>query len=212
MAGVIEVKAMQRPRAGKGAARAVRREGRVPAVIYGGKEAPTVISLSQTDISKRIFSGHFLSTLLVLDVDGKKVRVIPRDYQLDILKDTPLHVDFLRITEGSRIRVEVPVHFKNQDQSPGLKAGGVINIVLHGVEVLCPPDSIPQSIDIDLSGKAIGDTVHINDITLPKDVVAVNKSNFTIASIAPPTKVETVVATPLAADAAAPAADADSKS
>ena len=203
MAGATEMKAMRRARAGKGAARAVRREGRVPAVVYGGKEAPLPVSLSQAEVTKRIFAGQFLSTLLTLDVEGEKVRVIPRDYQLDVVKDTPVHVDFLRITEGSRIRVEVPVHFKNQDQSPGLKAGGVINFVLHAVEVLCPPDRIPHEISIDLAGKVIGDTVHAADINLPEGVVAVNKSNFTIASIAPPTKIETVQPV-----AAAPVAEA----
>lgn len=210
MAGAIELKAMQRSRAGKGAARAVRREGRVPAVVYGGKEAPLTVSLAQAEVTKRIFAGHFLSTVLTLDVDGKKVRVIPRDYQLDMMKDTPVHVDFLRITEGSRLRVDVPVHFHNHDQSPGLKAGGVVNIVLHAIEVMCPPDSIPQSIDIDLAGKVIGDSIHAKDIALPAGVVAVNKGNFTIASIAPPTKVE--VAAPVAAAETAeagPAAEDD---
>lgn len=210
MAGAIELKALHRSRSGKGAARAVRREGRVPAVVYGGKEAPLTVSLGHAEVSKRIFAGQFLSTVITLDVDGTKLRVIPRDYQLDVVKDIPTHVDFLRITEGSRIRVEVPVHFKNQDQSPGLKAGGVINFVMHAVEVMCPPDKIPAEISIDLAGKVIGDTIHAKDIALPEGVVAVNKSNFTIASIAPPTKVETAVAAPVAEAAATPAAEAKS--
>lgn len=194
MAGVIELKAAHRSRAGKGAARAVRREGRVPAVIYGGKEAPLAISLAEGEVTKRIFAGHFLSTVLLLDVDGNKIRVIPRDYQLDVVKDTPVHVDFLRITAGAKIRVDVPVHVINQDQAPGIKAGGVINFVTHAVEVLCPPDNIPAEIVIDLAGKGIGDSVHANDIKLPEGVAAVNKSNFTIVTIAPPTKADTPAA------------------
>lgn len=200
MPSASELKALKRMRAGKGAARAARRDGHVPAVIYGGHEPPQPISIPYADVTKRIFAGHFLSTVVVLDVEGTKVRVIPRDYQLDVVKDTPVHVDFLRVTEGSRIRVEVPVHFKNQDQSPGLKLGGVINFVLHTIEVMCPPDAIPQEIVVDLAGKAIGDTVHSHDITLPAGVVATDRSNFTIASIAPPTKAEVA---PAATEAAA---------
>lgn len=210
MASAIELKATLRSRAGKGAARAVRREGRIPAVIYGGKEAPLPVSLAEADVSRRIFAGHFLSTVLELDVDGKKVRVIPRDYQLDVVRDTPLHVDFLRITAGSKIRVEVPVHTINLDQAPGIKAGGVLNLVLHAVEVMCPPDAIPAEITLDMAGKVIGDSFHANDIKLPEGVVAVNRTNFTIATIAPPSKAETPIAAQAAEAAGEGAAEAKS--
>jgi large subunit ribosomal protein L25 len=197
--------ATKRTRAGKGAARAERRLNRIPAVIYGGGEAPLPIALDHVALSRRIFAGHFKSTVIELDVEGTKIRVIPRDYQLDVVSDIPVHVDFLRITAGSKIRVAVPVHFKNHDKSPGLKAGGVINIVTHTVDVMCPPDAIPQEIVVDLSGKVIGDSVHMKDLGLPEGVMPVDKSNFTVATIAPPTKAE---AAPAAAAAAEPAAKA----
>jgi large subunit ribosomal protein L25 len=190
MSAVKELKATVRMRAGKGAARAERRLGRVPGVIYGGKEPPQTIALDYREINQKIYAGHFLSTIFELDLDGTKIRVIPRDYQLDVVKDTPLHVDFLRITAGSTIRVDVPVHLKNQDQSPGLKVGGVVNLIYHSIEVLCPADRIPDEFVIDLTGKEIGDTVHIADMVLPEGVRPTDRSNFTVASIAPPTKAE----------------------
>ena len=190
MSAAKELKATVRMRAGKGAARAERRLGRVPGVIYGGKEPPLPIALDYREINQKIYAGHFLSTIFELDVDGTKVRVIPRDYQLDVVKDTPVHVDFLRITAGSTIRVDVPVHLKNQDQSPGLKVGGVVNLIHHSIEVLCPADRIPDEFVIDLAGKEIGDTVHIADMTLPEGVRPTDRTNFTVVSIAPPTKAE----------------------
>jgi large subunit ribosomal protein L25 len=180
--------ATKRTRAGKGAARAERRAGRVPAVIYGGAEPPLPISFDRTLIHRTIYAGHFLSTVFEVDVDGAKVRAIPRDYQLDVVRDTPLHVDLLRITAGSRIRVDVPVHFKNREQSPGLKAGGVINVIFHSIEVMCPADDIPDEIMIDLAGTSIGDTIHISQIALPEGVKPTNRTDFTVCSIAPPTK------------------------
>lgn len=194
--------ATARPKAGKGAARAERRNGRVPAVIYGGKEPPLPISLDYKQVEQTIFAGHFLSTVFDIDVEGKSVRVIPRDYQLDPVLDLPVHVDFLRIVAGAKIRVDIPVHFKNHEASPGLKAGGVINTVAHSIELMCPPDDIPQEIMVDLSGLEIGDSVHINDIKLPENVTLRDKSNFTVATIAPPVKEEIVV--PVAAPGAVP--------
>jgi large subunit ribosomal protein L25 len=190
MSAVKELKATVRTRAGKGAARAERRLGRVPGVIYGGKEPPQPIAVDYREINQRIYAGHFLSTIFELDLDGTKIRVIPRDYQLDVVKDTPVHVDFLRITAGSTIRVDVPVHLKNQDQSPGLKVGGVINLIHHSIEVLCPADKIPDEFVIDLAGKEIGDTIHVGDVALPEGVRPTDRSNFTVLSIAPPTKAE----------------------
>lgn len=195
-----QLKATARPRAGKGAARAERRNGRVPGVIYGGNEPPLPISLDYKDVEKTIFAGHFLSTVFNIDVDGKTVRVIPRDYQLDKVRDFPMHVDFLRIVAGSKIRVGVPVHFKNNLESPGLKAGGVLNVVTHNIELMCPPDDIPQEVMVDLAGLEIGDSIHISDIKLPENVTLRDRSNFTVATIAAPIKEEVIpVAAPTTA-------------
>ena len=135
MASVNELKATARPRAGKGGARAVRREGRVPGVIYGDQKAPLNISLDHAELRHKIFAGHFLTTVYELDVEGSKHRVIPRDYQLDPVRDFPIHVDFMRLGEGARIRVRVPVHIVNADQAPGIKRGGTVNIVTHTIAV-----------------------------------------------------------------------------
>ena len=143
MAEIKTLAATVRSGTGKGAARSVRREGKIPGVIYGGGEAPTPITLSYRDMNKLIYAGHFLTTIFEIDIDGKKERAIPRDYQLDVVRDTPLHVDFLRLKAGSRLKVNVPVHFQNQETAPGIKRGGSLNIVLHSVELLVPADNIP---------------------------------------------------------------------
>src|SRR6266478_9805761 len=151
MTKVKALKATARSRAGTGAARAVRREGRVPGVVYGDGAAPLPISLDFKELRQNIFAGHFLTTIYELEVDGARHRVIPRDYQLDPVRDVPIHVDFLRLGEGARIRVRIPVHVKNADQAPGVKRGGTVNIVTHTVEVVCSADEIPDSIDVDAS-------------------------------------------------------------
>ncbi len=185
MAEAIELKAKVRERVGKGAARAARREGLVPAVIYGDKQAPEAISLDYTDVLKQLNTGNFLSTVYNLDVDGKKTAVLPRDIQVDPIKDFPMHVDFLRVNKDSKIAVEVSVHFINDEKSPGLKRGGVLNIVRHEVELLCPIDNIPESIEVDLDGAAIGDTIHISDIKLPEGITpTITDRDFTVATIA----------------------------
>ncbi len=152
MAAIKQLAAVTRSGTGKGAARSVRREGRVPAVIYGGGVRPEPISVDFKDVNKLIFAGHFLTTIFELEMDGRKERVLPRDYQLDVVTDWPVHVDFLRLTPGSRVRIGVPVHVENREASPGLKKGGTVNLVLHTVEVLAPADNIPESITIDLTG------------------------------------------------------------
>src|SRR5665647_3453888 len=140
MAAIKSRAATVRSGAGKGAARSVRREGRVPGVIYGGNVAAESISLDYRELNKLIYAGHFLTTIFELEIDGRKERVIPRDYQLDVVRDTPLHVDFLRLRPGSRLRVDVPVHFINQAICPGLKKGGALNIVRHSIELRVPAD------------------------------------------------------------------------
>src|SRR5208283_3298131 len=145
-----QLAAVTRSGTGKGAARSVRREGRVPAVIYGGGVKPEPISVDFRDINKLIYAGHFLTSIFELEVEGRKQRVLPRDYQLDVVTDKPVHVDFFRLKAGSRVRIAVPVHVVNRELSPGIKKGGAVNLVLHSVELLAPAESIPESITIDL--------------------------------------------------------------
>jgi large subunit ribosomal protein L25 len=219
MAATKQLAAVARNGIGKGAARSVRREGRVPGVIYGGGEAPEPISVDYKDLNKLVYAGHFLTTIFELDLAGRKERVLPRDYQLDVVNDRPLHVDFLRLKAGSRVRIHTPVHVKNQELSPGIKKGGAINLVLHSVELWAPADAIPESITIDLAGLDFHDSVHLSTITLPEGCKPINtKTDLTIVTIVPPTvltedaPVAAAVATsggaPAAGAAAAPAAGA----
>ena len=186
MAAIKELKATVRTKAGKGAARAERRAKRVPAVIYGDKKPPLMISLDYNTIYLRIYAGHFLSTVHNIDVDGTIHRVIPRDYQMDPVKDFPIHVDFLRLGEGAEITVEIPIHVKGSDVSPGVKRGGTVNLVEHSIELICNADAIPEAIDIDISALNIGSAVHANDLKLPAGVKLAHKDNATILSIVPP--------------------------
>jgi large subunit ribosomal protein L25 len=211
MAEIKKLAATVRSGTGKGAARSVRREGKIPAVIYGGGEAATPISLSYRDVHKLIYAGHFLTTIFEIEIDGKAERAIPRDYQLDVVRDTPMHVDFLRLKSGSKLKVGVPVHFVNVETAPGIKRGGSINIVLHTVELLVPADNIPESITADLTGLDFNDSVHIGSITLPEGVTPVDKSNFTIATISPPAGGAAAAEAEAAAAAAAAAAPAKGK-
>ena len=183
----IELTAQARERVGKGAARELRRQGLVPAVIYGGKQPPLTIAVPYNLAQRAIYAGGFLSRVIDLEVDGKKHTVIPRDYQLDPVKDTAVHIDFLRITKGSTINVEVPVHFENEEQSPGLKRGGTLNIVRHAVEVLAPADAIPDRLVVDLTGLEIGDAVHFSAVAVPEGVTpTITDRDFTIATVVAP--------------------------
>lgn len=184
MTNTQEMKATARPEVGKGAARAVRRTGRVPGVIYGDKKPPLPISLDATELGRRIYAGHFLTTVYELDVDGEKHRVIPRAYQLDPVKDKPVHVDFQRLGVGATVRVHVPVRFVNHDASPGLKRGGTLNIVRHTVEFYCPAERIPEYITADLTGMEIAHSLHISAVQLPEGVRPVIRDrDFTIATV-----------------------------
>ena len=209
----IELKATARPRAGKGAARQARREGKVPAVIYGDGRPPETIALDYNELWKQVLKGHFTSTVFELEVEGKKNRVIPRDLQVDPVKDQPIHVDFLRIGKDGRIRVEVPVRFVNDALSPGLKRGGVLNIVRHDIEITCPYDRVPAFFEVDLTGLEIGRSVHISAIKLPEGVEPTIKNrDFTVATIAGAVKQEeeetAAAAAPVEGAAAAPAEEA----
>ena len=187
MTAVKQIQASARAQVGKGAARAVRRQGLTPAVIYGAGEAPQAIALNANQTRLMIYAGHFLTTLLEIEVDGKKTRVIPRDYQLDPVRDTPLHVDFLRVAAGQTIKVQVPVHVVGQEDSPGLKNGGTMQIVEHTVEIDVAPESIPDFLEVSVAGLEVGDTLHSNDIKLPAGVSLTSRDNLTLVTIVPPT-------------------------
>ena len=208
MAEATELKAWARPRSGKGGARSVRREGRVPGILYGDKQEPQSIAVDYRAISQQILTGHFQSTIFVLDVDGKKTRVIPRGVQLDPVRDFPIHVDFMRVSKDALVTVEVPVHFLNDAASPGLKRGGVLNVVRHTIPVRCPADKIPDHFDVDLTGLEIGDSVHISEIKLPEGVrPTITERDFTVATIVGRSAEEPVPGA-LAAEAAEPGAEA----
>jgi large subunit ribosomal protein L25 len=187
MAQTYELAATVRDRVGKGAARALRREHKIPAVIYGDGKAAMPIALPIKEVSLKLLAGGFLTTVATIDVGGDKIRVLPRDYQVDPVRDQLIHIDFLRIAAGDTIAVEVPVHFLNEAASPGLKRGGVLNIVRHEVELECPADAIPANIEVDLTGLDIGDSVHISAVKLPEGVTpTISDRDFTIATIAAP--------------------------
>jgi large subunit ribosomal protein L25 len=187
MSDIYELKAEVRERAGKGAARAVRRQGKVPAVIYGDKKPPLPISLAYKDVFMKLHDGGFLTTLAMIELDGEKIRVIPKDYQLDPVRDFPMHVDFLRVAKGAKLTLEIPVHFINEEESPGLTRGGVLNVVRHTIELEVLADAIPEALTADLTGLDIGDGVHISDIELPESAVpTITDRDFTIATIAAP--------------------------
>ena len=184
MAEAIELKAWSRGRTGTGGARAIRREGRIPGIVYGGSDEPLNITLETKEVSKQIQTGHFQSTVYMLDMDGTKIRAIPRDVQVDPVRDFPIHVDFLRLAKNAMIDVDVPVHFLNEGAAPGLKRGGILNIVRHEISLNCPADSIPESIEIDLSGMEIGDSIHISSVALPEGAEpTIADRDFTVATI-----------------------------
>ena len=210
MATIKELKATARPASGKGAARAERRAGRVPGVIYGDSKAPVTISVLDAELRSRIQAGRFLTTILDIDLEGKKHRVIPRDFALDPVRDFPIHVDFMRLGEGATIRVGVPLHILNGDSSPGVKRGGTVNIVTHTIELECPVDGIPQYLEADIGKLDIGDSLHLSDITLPKGVKAMSRDEeVTLVTVVPPSGLgEEVAATGTAGAAPAAAAPA----
>ena len=191
MSDTIALPAEPRERVGKGAARAVRRAGRVPAVIYGDRKDPLTISLDPRDVDRELHRPGFFATLYDVEVGGKKHRVLPRDVQLDPVSDRTVHVDFLRVAQDTEVTVNVPVNFVNEEESPGLKRGGVLNIVRHEIEFSCRADAIPQQIELDLTGLEIGDSVHISMVKLPDGVIpTITDRDFTIATVAAPSAVK----------------------
>jgi len=187
MSDILTLPAEARERAGKGASRALRREGRVPAVIYGGNEEPVTIHLEEKELTRQLMTGHFFNSVVQLELGGKKLRALPKDVAFHPVTDRPLHADFLRIGEHTAVDVAVPVVFINEEASPGLKRGGVLNIVRHELELVCDAAMIPSEIQIDVTGLDVGDSIHISHVTLPKgSESAITDRDFTIATIVAP--------------------------
>ncbi|MCV0397547.1 MAG: 50S ribosomal protein L25/general stress protein Ctc [Rhizobiaceae bacterium] len=187
MSETYELTAEARERVGKGSARELRRSGKIPAVIYGDKQPPLSIALPYKDVHLKIHAGGFMTTIATINVDGKKVRVLPKDYQVDPVRDFTMHVDFLRVGKDTVVTVDIPVHFINEEKSRGIRRGGVLNVVRHTVEFTCPADAIPEYIEIDLDGTDIGDSLHISAVKLPEGVKpTITDRDFTIATIAAP--------------------------
>lgn len=206
MAESITLKAEARTKSSKGAVRSIRTSGRVPAVIYGDKQSPELISINYKEVHALYMKGTFLSHTLDIEIDGKKEHVIPRDIQFEPVRDFIIHVDFLRLGKNATVTVEVPVHFHNHEASPGIKGGGVLNIVRHEVELVCPADHIPEQIDVDLTGFEMGSSIHISAVKLAKDVKPViSDRDFTIATISAPAAVVSAENEAAATPAAAPA-------
>jgi large subunit ribosomal protein L25 len=190
MADITVLTATAREKVGKGSAREARRQGNIPAVIYGDKKSPIPIIVEQKILVRQLGTGGFFNTLFDIDINGELNRVLPRDVQLHPVTDVPEHVDFLRVSASTKISVEVPVEFIGDDVSPGIKGGGVLNVVRYTVEVSCTPDLIPNNLVIDLSNSEIGDSLHISAVSLPDGVTpTISDRDFTIATIVAPTVV-----------------------
>ncbi|MEQ9663301.1 MAG: 50S ribosomal protein L25/general stress protein Ctc [Parasphingopyxis sp.] len=187
MSDKLTLSAEPRERAGKGASRAMRREGRVPAVIYGDKKDPEAIHIEERALMKLLHTGHFMNSLVEVEVGGNNNRTLPKDVQFHPVTSRPLHVDFMRIGKGATVTVDVPVHFVNEEASPGLKRGGVLNVVRHELELNCPADTIPDEIVVKLDGLEVGDSIHISQVELPEGVTsAIDDRDFTIAGVVAP--------------------------
>ncbi len=187
MSDTLTLPAETRDRAGKGASRALRREGRVPAVVYGGKEEPLSIHVELKELTRQLGTGHFFNSVVDIEVGGKKFRTLPKDVAFHPVTERALHVDFFRLSKDSMVHVAVPVIFINEELSPGLKRGGVLNIVRHELELVCEADKIPDDINIDVTGFDLGDSIHISHVTLPAgSTSAITDRDFTIATIIAP--------------------------
>ncbi|GJD59328.1 50S ribosomal protein L25/general stress protein Ctc [Methylobacterium dankookense] len=218
MSAVKTLEAVARDRVGKGAARAVRRQGKIPAVVYGAGQPPASIAIDLIRARTLIYAGGFKTTVFEITTDGKKVRAIPRDFQLDPVTGVPLHVDFLRVVSGQTVVVDVPVHFVNEDKAPGIKQkGGTLNIALHTLPIDVAPDQIPDAIEIDLTGRQIGDVIHASDLKLPAGTYT-GEGTDPVANIVPPTVLgaeveaeEAAIAEAQAAESAEEKAEADAE-
>ncbi|MGD9473309.1 MAG: 50S ribosomal protein L25/general stress protein Ctc [Novosphingobium sp.] len=187
MSDALTLPAEARERAGKGASRALRREGRVPAVVYGGNEEPLTIHVEAKELVRQLGTGHFMNSIVMIEIGGKTLRTLPKDVAFHPVSDRPLHADFLRLAKDATVEVAVPVVFINEEASPGLKKGGVLNIVRHELELVCDAARIPSEINIDVTGLEVGDSIHISHVTLPDgSQSAITDRDFTIATIVAP--------------------------
>lgn len=188
MSDQLTLSAETRERVGKGASRALRREGRVPAVIYGDKKDPVSIHVNERELMKLLMTGHFMNSVIMIEGIGKTaIRTLPKDVTFDVVSDRPVHVDFLRISEHAKVTVAVPVVFVDEDDAPGIRRGGVLNIVRHELELVCDAASIPDHVDVSLKGMDVGESLHISAVTLPKGTEsAITDRDFTIATLVAP--------------------------
>ena len=187
MSEQLTLPAETRDRAGKGASRALRREGRVPVVVYGDKQEPLSLHVEEKLLTKMLSTGHFMNSVVMVDIAGKANRTLPKDVQFHPVTSRPIHVDFLRIGEHSQVHVNVPVRFTDEEDAPGLKRGGVLNVVRHELELVCDASKIPDEISISLTGLEIGDSLHISAVTLPEgSKSAIEDRDFTIATVVAP--------------------------
>ena len=187
MSDQLTLSAEPRERAGKGASRALRREGRVPAVIYGDKQEAITIHVEEKALNKLLGTGHFMNSLVMVDLNGDKTRTLPKDVAFDPVSDRALHVDFFRLAKGAKVQVNIPVVFVNEEESPGLKRGGVLNVVRFELDLMCDADKIPDQIEIDVTGLEIGDSVHISNVALPDgSESSITDRDFTIAGVTAP--------------------------
>ena len=202
MSEQLTLSAETRERAGKGASRALRREGRVPAVVYGSNEEPLSIHLEEKVLVKALNTGHFMNSVVMIDCAGDTTRTLPKDVQFHPVTDRPLHVDFLRIAEHATVTVAVPIRFVNEDDSRGLRRGGVLNAVRHELDLVCDASEIPEEVVIDLAGTDIGDSIHISQVTLPAGTQsAITDRDFTIATIVAPSGIKAEAEEAAAAEA-----------
>ena len=191
MSEQLTLPAEARERAGKGASRALRRDGRVPAVVYGDKKEPLSVHVEEKLLTRMLSTGHFMNTIVMVDAGGKAHRTLPKDVQFHPVSSRPIHVDFLRIGEHSRVTVAIPVRFDDDEESPGIKRGGVLNVVQHELELVCDASQIPEEIHISLAGLDIGDSIHISHVTLPEGTkAAIDDRDFTVATIVAPSAVK----------------------
>jgi len=209
MSDQLVLSAETRERGGKGASRELRRSGRVPAVVYGGKEEPLMIHVEEKLLMKQLMTGHFMNSVVMIEVGGKQVRTLPKDVAFHPVKDRPIHVDFLRISKDAKVNVSVPVVFENEEASPGLKRGGVLNIVRHELELVCDAANIPDDIAIDVTGFEVGDSIHISHVKLPKgSESAITDRDFTIATIVAPSALKSTAGDTTVDEGEAAAGDA----
>jgi large subunit ribosomal protein L25 len=208
MPEIISLDAERRQRAGKGAARATRRAGRVPAIVYGDSKEPVPVSLDPRELARCLARPGFFNHLVELTLDGERHRTLPREVQYHPVSDAPLHVDFMRVAAGGQVTVTVPVVFINHDGSIGLRRGGILNVVRHGIEMVCSVDNIPERLVVDLNGLDIGDSVHIGAVEMPAGArPVIHERDFTIASIAASSAVKEEAAAAAATVAVAGAAE-----